>query len=139
MGGMGSGRRYQGGKDTTNDYRTLDVRRLQRDGFLAAGQSFGWSWMRNGKNEASINTDRSRPGNPGYRHQRGGSNDWTDQSYPVLLAVDTLHLWRAASVVPLPGKRMRAARGAAVYRGYGHFRLPTLLSAGLLQPAGKHR
>lgn len=87
MGGMGSGRRYQGGKDTTSDYHALDVRRLQRDGFLAAGQSFAWSWACNGKKEASVNirTEADRV-ILGYRHQRGGSSDWTDQSYPVLLA-----------------------------------------------------
>jgi hypothetical protein len=33
MGGFGSGR-GQGGKDTTSDMQTLDIRRLQRDGLL---------------------------------------------------------------------------------------------------------
>ena len=40
MGGMGSGRRYQGGKDTTSDMRPLDIRRLQRDGLLTPGRAF---------------------------------------------------------------------------------------------------
>ena len=54
MGGMGSGRRYQGGKDTTSDMRALDVRRLQRDGLLTPGRAFGWNWSRNGETVASI-------------------------------------------------------------------------------------
>ena len=42
MGGLGSGRRgYFNSNDTTTDYRTLDVRRWQRDGLLDPHQSFG--------------------------------------------------------------------------------------------------
>jgi hypothetical protein len=43
MGGMGSGRRYQGGRSTTEDYRSLDVRKLHKAGLLAAGHG-QWSW-----------------------------------------------------------------------------------------------
>lgn len=39
---------------TTSDLRALDVRRLQRDGLLTPGQSFGWSWTRNGEKLATI-------------------------------------------------------------------------------------
>ncbi len=53
MGGWGSGS-WQSGKDTTSDYRALDVRRLQRDGLLIPGRSFGWSWTRDGETVASI-------------------------------------------------------------------------------------
>ena len=83
MGGMGSGRRDQGGKSTTSDYRALDVRRLQRDGLLSAGKSFGWSWTRNGEKVATINvrTEADRV-ILDYRHQRGG-DEWKSQNYPV--------------------------------------------------------
>ena len=83
MGGMGSGRRYQGGKDTTDDYRALDVRRLQRDGLLAAGKSFGWSWTRNGEKVASINvrTETARV-ILDYKHRSGGG-EWKSENYPV--------------------------------------------------------
>lgn len=54
MGGIGSGRGYQGGKDTTNNYHALDVRQLQRDGLLKPGQVFSWDWSRNGTKVASI-------------------------------------------------------------------------------------
>ena len=53
MGGWGSGR-GQSGKDTTSDYRALDVRRLQRDGLLTPGRSFGWNWTRDSETVASI-------------------------------------------------------------------------------------
>ena len=72
MGGWGSGR-GQSGKDTTSDYRALDVRRLQRDGLLAPGRSFGWNWTRDGETVASIQvraeTDRIILN---YRHKSGG-------------------------------------------------------------------
>ena len=83
MGGMGSGRRDQGGKDTTDDCRALDVRLFQRDGVLVAGRSFTTSWMRNGKAIASIQVkveaDRVILD---YRHQRNGG-EWKSQNYPV--------------------------------------------------------
>ena len=83
MGGMGSGRRDQGGKSTTSDYRALDVRLFQRDGVLVAGRSFTTSWMRNGKAIASIQVkveaDRVILD---YRHQRGGG-EWKSENYPI--------------------------------------------------------
>jgi hypothetical protein len=83
MGGMGSGRRDQGGKDTTDDCRSLDVRWFQRKGLLAAGRSADVNWSRNGKKEAAISvraeSDRVILD---YRHQRGG-DEWKSQNYPV--------------------------------------------------------
>ena len=83
MGGMGSGRRDQGGKSTTSDYRALDVRRLQRDGLLSAGRSSILNWTRNGKNESSIQVrmevDRMILD---YKHRSGGG-EWKSENYPV--------------------------------------------------------
>lgn len=83
MGGIGSGRRDQGGKRTTNDYRTLDVRRLQRDGLLSTGKSFCWSWTRSGEKLASINvsTESDRV-ILDYRRQSDGG-EWKSENYPV--------------------------------------------------------
>ena len=84
MGGWGSGR-GQSGKDTTSDYRALDVRRLQRDGLLGAGKSFGWSWTRNGEKVASVNvrTEADRV-ILDYKHRSGGG-EWKSENYPVLV------------------------------------------------------
>jgi hypothetical protein len=54
MGGIGSGRRYQGGKDITDDYRALDVRHWKREGLLAPGHFFTTNWIRNGETVSSI-------------------------------------------------------------------------------------
>lgn len=55
MGGIGSGRHWQFGADTTEDYRAIDVRRWKRDGLLAPGRAFSWQWSREGEVVASIN------------------------------------------------------------------------------------
>lgn len=85
MGGIGSGRRSQVGRDTTSDYRFLDVRRLQREGLLAPGQVFDWSWTRNGKVQAFIfvRTASDRVILT-YRHRCGG-NEWQPMAYAVPL------------------------------------------------------
>jgi hypothetical protein len=86
MGGMGSGRHWHSGaKDTTDDYRSIDVRRWKRDGLLTPNQFFGWQWSRHGDIVASI-TVRTEPDRVilTYR-QRNGGKEWEDKSYPVYL------------------------------------------------------
>ena len=91
MGGWGSGR-GQSGRDTTSDYRALDVRRLQRDSLLTPGRSFGWNWTLDGETVASIQvcveTDRIILN---YQHRSGGS-DWQPMDYPVRLE------WKACTL-----------------------------------------
>jgi hypothetical protein len=85
MGGTGSGRRYQCGKDTTSDYNSLDVRRLQRDGLLMPSRTFGWSWYRNDQEVASIQIHTQADHVVlDYRHRKG-DEEWKTQHYPVML------------------------------------------------------
>jgi hypothetical protein len=93
MGGIGSGRHwYSGAKDTTDDYRSIDVRRWKRDGLLTPHQSFGWQWSRHGEVVASIRV-RTEPNRVilTYR-QRIGAEEWKDESYPVYLDWTACHL-----------------------------------------------
>ena len=85
MGGIGSGRRHQGGRGTTSDDRSLDVRRLHRDGLLAPGQTFGWNWTRDGETLASI-LIRTEADTLilSYRYKRA-AGDWTPMEYAVPL------------------------------------------------------
>ncbi len=55
MGGSGSGR-YSGYsfRSTTDDYRSIDVRRWAREGLLEPGHWFGWQWSIAGEKVASI-------------------------------------------------------------------------------------
>ncbi|TCT19485.1 hypothetical protein [Thiobaca trueperi] len=85
MGGIGSGRHHQGGKNTTSDYRSLDVRRLHREGLLTQGQAFGWNWKCDG--EALASTSIRTAADQvilSYRH-RCGSDEWHPMEYAVRL------------------------------------------------------
>ena len=77
MGGYGSGR-SQGGRPTTSDCRSLDVRRLHRRGCLAPGHSVIWQWTINdrpsGTMGISAESDRIVLK---YRFQPRGK-DWQD-------------------------------------------------------------
>lgn len=81
MGGFNSGR--HGGKGCTSDMWALDIRRIQRTGRLAAGQSFNWQWTRNGEALANINirTDTDRV-TLDYRSRDLGG-EWQSMNYPV--------------------------------------------------------
>ena len=91
MGGIGSGRHWQFGASTTEDYRSIDVRRLKRDGLLSPGQTYNWRWLRDGDVVASIHIE-TMPSRIvlSYRHARDGEN-WQDERYPVYLSTSVCH------------------------------------------------
>ena len=61
-------------KNTTNDYRSIDVRRWQRDGLLATRGYFQLSWTRNGERTASIGLHlQAEAVTLIYTHSRWGS------------------------------------------------------------------
>ena len=86
MGGFGSGRGWHSNAAAcTDDYRQLDVRRWQREGYLMLERAFNWGWTWNGETIASI---RVKPeGNAlllSYRH-RDKDNAWKQERYTVQL------------------------------------------------------
>lgn len=117
MGGFGSGR--HGGKSCTDDMRALDVRRLERDGFLKLGMRFSWQWTRRDEVVATISlavdTDRVVLS---YR-QREQGGEWQDLSYPVRLERTPCHFggsrvwWRCP--VAVCGRRVAILHGGVVF------------------------
>lgn len=112
MGGPGSGNRWRyGAKSTTDDYRTLDVRRWAREGMLRPGYWGGWRWMRDGETVASIQM-RAEPDRVilMYRHRSGG-REWKDEEYPVDIVRTPCHLGglRAWFICPAVGCGCRVA------------------------------
>jgi hypothetical protein len=112
MGGIGSGRRWHyGAKNTTDDYRSIDIRRWNRDGLLQPHRSFGWQWSRHGEVYASIQvcTEAGKVILT-YRHRSGG-DDWKQESYPVGLEWTNCHLGgqRPWFLCPARGCRRRVA------------------------------
>ena len=58
--------------------RQVDVRRLQRDGYLNPGMAYGWEWKRDGAAVASINL-AVQAGSVTFTYRtRTGGGDWQD-------------------------------------------------------------
>ena len=109
MGGYGSGR--QGGKKTTEYFRALDVRQLQRAGRLTPGQAFSWTWLRNGERVASIQIRTEADYlTLDYRSQSNGG-EWVPKNYPVSLEWTPCNLGgrRAWFICPAKGCGRRVA------------------------------
>lgn len=93
MGGPGSGRHwYIGAKETTDNFRDIDVRYLRRHGLLRSGRSFTLNWLRRDEVVASIGC-RTDAGSVTltYRHRVPGDN-WEDVTYPIRLDWTACHL-----------------------------------------------
>jgi hypothetical protein len=85
LGGLGSGNRYRFDKKTTTDEcRSLDIRRFHREGLLKPGHWFSWSWRRAEQEVASVGAlvyeDKLVLS---YRSKSGG--EWEDVREPVSL------------------------------------------------------
>ena len=82
MGGYGSGKRWSS-NSTTEDYRSLDVRWLQREGLLREGLTRTISWSSRGEVTGRIEV---RMANSelifSYSHRAHGE-EWEGLSYPV--------------------------------------------------------
>jgi len=116
MGGFGSGRRLQS-KNTTNDYRRLDVRRLQRDGFLKPGRTFSWQWKSGNKIMATINVHTEINKLTLSYKQRSNGNEWKDVSYTVWLDWTWCNYgdWRAWFLCPGCSRRVAMLYGGAIF------------------------
>lgn len=116
MGGMGSGRRNQGGKSATRDMQPLDIRRLQRDGLLTPGRTFGWQWTHNSKEVASIHvrTEIGRVILDYKSRSRGG--EYQPMEYPVNLEWTTCTLGGRRPWFRCPGEGC-GRRVAILYGG----------------------
>lgn len=120
MGGPGSGNRWRHGtRSTTDEMRSIDVRRWAREGMLRPGYSGGWQWLRSGTQVAAIQMraelDRVVLT---YRHCSNGG-DWKDEQYPVHLSRTACRLGgsRTWFICPAVGCRRRVAilYGGAIF------------------------
>jgi hypothetical protein len=119
MGGIGSGRRWQFGADTTDSYRSIDVRWLKRKGMLADGRNGNLTWSRNGQVTGSINV-RAELGRVflNYRHREHGG-EWKAEDYPVHLCTTACHMGGERQWFRCPargcGRRIAILYGGAIF------------------------
>ena len=112
MGGTGSGRSwYSGAKDTTDNYRPIDVRRWKRDGLLTPHQASGWQWSNHSEVVASIRVRTESNRVILSYHCRRYDSEWVDESYPVYLDWTACNLGgrRPWFLCPASGCRQRVA------------------------------
>jgi hypothetical protein len=112
MGGIGSGNRSRyGGRATTDDMRSLDVRYWARNGLLRPGYRGSLRWQRRGETVATIGV-RAEEGRVilTYRHSSRGS-EWKNEEYPVYISRTRCRLagTRPWFVCPAMGCRRRVA------------------------------
>src|SRR5215207_707057 len=74
-----------------SECRSLDVRRLHREGLLKPGRLFSWSWLRAGQQVASIGALVEGHDGPErvvllFRRRSGPSAEWEDVEEPVEFA-----------------------------------------------------
>ncbi len=88
MGGVESGNRHRFDKKTTTDEcRSLDVRRFHRRGLLKPGHWFSWCWWRAEEKVASIGVFVYRDRVVlSYRHRIGLGGEWEDVEETVSLS-----------------------------------------------------
>jgi hypothetical protein len=117
MGGFNSGN--HGGKSYTTDMRTLDVRKLQRDGLLKPERSISLTWRRNGKQEASINMQVHTDSVKLIYRARPNGKEWQAMNYPVRLVYTACHYGRQRAWWLCPGagcgRRVAVLYGGSVF------------------------
>lgn len=119
MGGIGSGRHWQFGADTTDSYHSIDIRWLKREGLLDSPFSRRITWSRNGETTGSINV-RPESGRVflHYRHREHGG-EWQDEDYPVYLTTTSCHIGGARQWFLCPvhgcGRRVAILYGGTIF------------------------
>ena len=86
MGGYGSGRRSQFGKDTTCDMKSIDIRKLQREGWLKqSGKLVTLTWRRGGRITGDIKFLTGIDHITLIYRVRGYGEEWQDKKYNVAI------------------------------------------------------
>lgn len=119
MGGIGSGRHFQFGADTTERFCSLDVRWLKREGILSHGNRRRITWSRRGEVTDSINI-QSEPGRLILDYcQRNQVGEWQAKRYPVYLDTTSCHMGGERHWFLCPalgcGRRVAILYGGAIY------------------------
>ncbi len=115
MGGWGSGRRWTG-KDATTDFRSWDIRKTEREGWLEPGRYFISKWYVREEVQSSIEGwSESDHIVVAYRHQYNGE-PWESLKYPIALERTRCHFGGTRAWFLCPGHEC-GRRVAILYSG----------------------
>lgn len=124
MGGIGSGSWYRSNKkDIVEDYRSIDVRRWQREGCLEPGRCFSCVWYREDQEVASIGV-RMLDGTLDLSYTWGRGDDKKPIRYTVSLTWTPCNFGGARPWFLCPGVvngRYCGRRVAKLYLQWGYF------------------
>ena len=107
-------------KSCTDDYRVLDVRKINRAGRLTPGSACSWEWSRNGNIIASVNMRAGIDSMSLSYRQRAHGGEWKDMAYTVWLTYTPCNMGgrRVWWQCPAAGCNRRVA---VLYGGAGIF------------------
>ena len=119
MGGLGSGRLSDGGRDKVEACRSIDVNRLYGEGCLRAGWMGGWQWTRDGEKVASISLFAGRDRLHLIYRLRIGGGEWEDVAEPIRVVRVPCRHGGARPYFICPGVVNGIACGRRVAKLYG--------------------
>lgn len=98
-------------KESTDDYRTLNISALTRENLLRSGISFEWAWWRRGEKVASIGIVIESLHSIRLRYQsRSRGSEPTQHDYPVKIDWTPCHLGGERPWLVCPSCGGRAAK-----------------------------
>ncbi len=118
MGGYGSGRRIPFAKDTISDMKSIDIRKLQREGWLKqSGQLITLTWRRNGKITGDIKLLTGIDYVTLIYRVRTHGEKWEDKNYNVAIERTACHYGgsRVWFRCPCCNKRIAELYGGKVF------------------------
>ncbi len=105
-------------KDSTDDYRSLNISALKHDDCLQPGKRLDWSWWRRGEKVASIGITIESRYSMRLRYQSSSrGNDPVQHDYPVVISWTPCHLGGERPWLHCPSCTRRVAKlyGGAVF------------------------
>lgn len=104
-------------KNTTDDYRSLDVRTLHRAGALTAGRACSWEWSRRGEVVASIGIEAESRGRLRLRYNLTRQGQTEAKDYPAPITWTPCHLGgeRPWFLCPCCARRVAKLYGGTVF------------------------
>lgn len=120
MGGRSSGHwGERSSRSTTDDYRSIDIRKWARSGLLARGFCGHWTWTSGGEEIASVGVLKEEHCFLLSYRQKSGGGKWKQEAYRVPITWTECHLGGSRPWFCCPaagcGRRVAILYGGAIF------------------------